>query len=283
MNNPSTLPYRLAAVDLDDTLLGPDKVISAANLEAIQRLRDLEITVVLASGRRHENMTRFHKQLGLQGAIVSCNGAQVRDMETDEVFYQRLLPAERAAHVVEMGNALGLTQNYYHTDGDVYVQEKTQWTALYERRTGSEVVAVGDLTRFQGDCALKVIWLDSPQRIAALLNDVQQKYTDLYVTGTDPEYLEFMEASVSKAAGVGIVAERLGILQSEIVAFGDGNNDLPLLRWAGCGIAMADASETVKASADQVAPPGSPETSFARAVDLLLSQMGAGSVQREKI
>lgn len=270
MNKTSTFPYRLAAVDLDDTLLGPDKIISAANAGAIRRLRDAGATVLLASGRRHENMIRFHKQLGLQGIIVSCNGAQVRDAETDEVLKQILLPAKRAAHVVETGNALGLTQNYYHTDGTVYVREKTSWTAVYEQRTGGEVIAVGDLTRFQGDCVLKVIWIDSKERIAALEEDVRQKYTDLYVTGTDPEYLEFMESSVNKAAGIAVAAERLGIPQSEVVCFGDGRNDVPMLQWAGCGIAMADASDVVKAAADRVAPPGSPETSFARAVDLLL-------------
>lgn len=279
MTNTSTFPYRLAAVDLDDTLLGPDKIISAANANAVQRLREAGVTVTLASGRRHENMVRFHQQLGLQGIIVSCNGAQVRDAETDKIFQQTLLPAKRAAHVVETGNALGLTQNYYHTDGTVYVREKNAWTTLYEQRTGSEVVAVGDLTRFGGDCVLKLIWIDSTKRIAALQSDVQDKYTDLYVTGTDPEYLEFMEAGVNKAAGIAVVAEQMGISQSEVLAFGDGRNDVPMLRWAGCGIAMADASETVRRAADRVAPQGSPETSFARAVDLLLSPSGAGSVQ----
>jgi hydroxymethylpyrimidine pyrophosphatase-like HAD family hydrolase len=63
------------------------------------------------------------------------------------------------------------------------------------------------------------------------------------------------------------------------MAFGDGNNDLPMLRWAGCGIAMADASDTVKQAADRVAPPGSPETSFARAVGLLLPKLEMLSVQ----
>ncbi|MES2461068.1 MAG: Cof-type HAD-IIB family hydrolase [Armatimonadota bacterium] len=280
MTIPSTFSYRLAAVDLDDTLLGPDKIISAANADAIRRLRDAGVTVTLASGRRHENMIRFHRQLGLQGIIVSCNGAQVRDAETDEVFHQRLLPSEHASRVIEEGYARGLTQNYYHTDGAVYVREKTKWSDLYERRTGSEVVAVGDLRQFQGESVLKIIWIDAPERLGALRDHAQSEYPDLYVTTTDPEYLEFMEASVSKAAGVAVAAARLGVSQSEILAFGDGNNDLPMLRWAGCGIAMADASDTVKQAADRVAPPGNPETSFARAVDLLLPQREAISVQR---
>ncbi|MBC7804582.1 MAG: HAD hydrolase family protein, partial [Akkermansiaceae bacterium] len=72
-------PFRLAAVDLDDTLLGPDKEISAANYAAVHRLVEAGVHVVLASGRRHENMRRFYKELDLSsGWIVSCNGAMAR-------------------------------------------------------------------------------------------------------------------------------------------------------------------------------------------------------------
>lgn len=262
-------PYRLAAVDLDDTLLGPDKIISDANADAIQRLRDAGVTITLASGRRHENMLRFHRLLDLRGIIVSCNGAQVRDAETDEVFHQRLLPADLAAKVIAEGNTRGLTQLYYHTDGAVYVWEKTRWSDLYSRRTATDVVPIGDLTQFGGENVLKILWIDEPERSAGLCEEIQNRYLGLYVTITDPEYLEFMEASVNKAAGIALVTEKLGIGQEEVLAFGDGNNDLPLLRWAGCGIAMANASENVKQVANRVSPPGSPETSFSRAVDLL--------------
>jgi len=57
----SSFPFRLAAIDLDDTLLGPDKQISAANAAAVSTLRDREVRIILASGRRHENMLRFHQ------------------------------------------------------------------------------------------------------------------------------------------------------------------------------------------------------------------------------
>ena len=114
------------------------------------------------------------------------------------------------------------------------------------------MVAVGDLAQFQGESVLKLIWIDTPERVADLREAVQAEYADLYVTTTDPEYLEFMEETVSKAAGLAIVAERLQISQNEILAFGDGNNDLTRLKWAGRGVAVGLGSEADESGLAQV-------------------------------
>lgn len=266
-----TLPYRLAAIDLDDTLLGPDKQISVGNAAAIQRLRAAGVHVTLASGRRHENMLRFHKQLDLSGPIVSCNGALVKDAESGDVLFERLLPPEHAAAIIEEGDRIGITQNYYHANGGLYVREKTGWTSLYESRTSSEVTPIGALEQFGGESALKIIWIDAPERIAALHEVMRQRFPDLYITTTDAEYLEFMALGVSKAFGVGVVAERRAVPREAVVTFGDGNNDVPMLEWAGAGVAMAHALPAAKAVADHIAPPGDPETSLARAIEVLLT------------
>lgn len=261
------LPYRLAAIDLDDTLLGPDKAIGAENAAAIRRLQEAGVHCLLASGRRHENMLRFHQRLNLHGPIVSCNGAQVRDTDTGEVLHERLMPADLAEEVVEEGDRRGVTQNYYHTDGGLYVREKTGWTDLYQRRTGSEVNVRGDLESLRGESALKIIWIDSGERVAAMRPEMEARYAGrLYITTTDPEYLEFMALGVSKAVGIAVVAERYGIPAAEVLTFGDGNNDIEMLEWAGLSYAMDHARAAAQAAADRIAPPGNPETSFARAV-----------------
>ncbi|GAB4463927.1 MAG: Cof-type HAD-IIB family hydrolase [Armatimonadaceae bacterium] len=262
---------RLAAIDLDDTLLGTDKWISPENAEAVQRLQQTGIRCVLASGRRHENMLRFHQRLALEGFIVSCNGALVKDADTREVLREQLVPAPLAAEIVEIGDALGLTQNYYHTDGGLYVREETRWTSLYETRTESQVNVHGELEDFHGENALKIIWIDAPERIQTLFLEMKARFGEtLYITTTDPEYLEFMAQGVSKAVGVATVAEILGIEREAVVAFGDGNNDVPLLEWAGISYAMDHARPAAQAAADRITPSGDPNTSFARAVAHLL-------------
>jgi Cof subfamily protein (haloacid dehalogenase superfamily) len=267
------LPYRLAAIDLDDTLLGPDKRIGEENAAAVRRLREAGVRCVLASGRRHENMIRYHRQLDLSGPVVSCNGALVRDAETNAVFHEQLMPADLAEEIVEEGDRRGVTQNYYHTDGGLYVREQTGWTDLYQQRTGSAVNVHGALESFGGASALKIIWIDAGERIAALRAEMEARYAGrLYITTTDPEYLEFMALGVSKAAGVALVAERYGIPATEVLTFGDGNNDVEMLEWAGLSYAMDHARPSARAAAARVAPPGNPESSFARAVAHLFAE-----------
>ena len=275
-------PYRLAAVDLDDTLLGPDKAISRANAEAVRLLRERGVHIVLASGRRHENMLRFHRQLDLgpDDPIVSCNGALVKTAETGYVWHERRVPADLARDIIADGNRQGVTQNYYHPDGNVYVRERTPWTDLYQSRTLSDIVVRGDLGSLLHEdgggagfpaTPLKIIWIDDGARVAALFPEMEARYEGrLYVTVTDAEYLEFMAPGVNKAEGLAVACAALGISPHEVVAFGDGNNDVPMLRWAGLGVAMSEARASAKEAADRVAPPGDPETSFARAVEAAL-------------
>ncbi len=273
---PFPFPYRLAAIDLDDTLLGPDKQISPENAGAVQRLRELGVRIVLASGRRHENMVRFHRKLGLQGPILSCQGGMVRDAETDDVLLQRLIPADLAAEVVEEGQAEGITLVYYHLTGTL-IRDHNAYTDLYQHRAGSSVIERGDLNQLAGETPLKILSIREPEEAARVLPELTARYAGrLEIVHTDLEYLEFMPLGVSKGVGLAAIASHYGIAQAETLAFGDGNNDVTMLEWAGLGIAMDHGRASALAAADMVSPPGDPETSFARAVERIIKVEAAG-------
>lgn len=267
----SIFPYKLAAIDLDDTLLGHDKQISTANLDALRRLQAHGVCIVLASGRRHENMLKYHRQLELEGPIISCQGALVRNAETGDILHRHLMEASDAAAVITQGVSLDMTQMYYHLDA-TYTGASTPYAALYESRTGSTTTKIGDMEQLAGDQPLKIIWVCGPEQANKLLPEIKAQYAGrLEILITDPEYVEFMAEGVSKAIGLAAVASHYGIMQAEILAFGDGNNDITMLRWAGKGIAMDHGRPDAIAAADAVAPPGDPETSFARAVGTLFA------------
>uniref|UniRef100_A0A0C1R748 Hydrolase n=1 Tax=Tolypothrix bouteillei VB521301 TaxID=1479485 RepID=A0A0C1R748_9CYAN len=266
-----TTPYQLAAIDLDDTLLGLDKQISSENKAAVQLLTNLGIHVVLASGRKHQNILQFHQQLGLRGLIVSTHGALVKDAETGNILQQQLVPVNLASQVMADGLAYGLTLICYYSDG-VRVSEKNVWTDLYQKRTGEEVRVDSKLVQNLHEAPQKVMWSGEPERISALHQVAKARYQEqLNIIPTDPENLDFIAMEVNKAVGVAAVAQHYGVKQSEVVAFGDGHNDVPLLSWAGLGIAMSHACPSAKKSAKLVASPGNPETSFARAVAMALA------------
>ncbi len=217
-------------------------------------------------------MLRFHRLLGLEGPIISCQGALARNAESGDILHRHLMYADLAAQVVQDGTERGITQMVYNIN-DTFAREQTPFTDLYEFRTGSKVTLKGDLTRLAGDTPQKIIWVCDAQVAQTLLPVQQAQYAGrLEILISDPEYLEFMGHGVSKAVGLEAVARHYGIKQEETLAVGDGNNDVTMIRWAGLGVAMDHARPSAQAVADLIAPLGDPRSSFARAVELILAQ-----------
>src|SRR5271154_6065806 len=127
-------PYRLAAIDLDGTLLGPDKAISEPNAAAVRRLNENGAQVIIASGRRHQNSIRFQRQLQLTGPIIACQGGLIRDGESGNVIEAHFLPQTAAREIAEEAEKNGVQPIYYHLD-HLYVSEKNdRWLDLYVAR-----------------------------------------------------------------------------------------------------------------------------------------------------
>ncbi len=262
--------FEIAAIDIDDTLVGHDATISPANAAAVGRLRAAGARVVLASGRSHANMLPFHRALGLPpGPVVSAQGAVVRHSESGEVWRADAMAPDDVAAVTRDGRALGFAVLHYRLDG-VYLEARTRWTDYDQSRNAQPQRFVADLLAEVPADVVKAIWLGDPAAVARAAADAPARYAGrVAVTPTDPEYLEFTRADVNKAAGLAAVAERLGVAPARVVAFGDGNNDVAMLAWAGLGVAMAHARPAALRAADLVGPPGDPETALARAVDAL--------------
>jgi Cof subfamily protein (haloacid dehalogenase superfamily) len=262
-----TLPFRLAAIDLDETLLGPDKGISAENRKAIERLLEAGIQIVLASGRRYENMIRYATELGLSGPIITCQGAVAMEIGSREILYESCLKTDHAARVIEEGLSRSLTLLRYHDDA-TYANRRDRITDLYDARSGDSTVVVRPFEELSGRI-MKVIWLAEPPDVPGYAAWAAANLPEVHSVATDPEYLELMDWGANKAAALEAVAAKAGIAQAEVLAFGDGNNDAGMLEWAGFGIAMAHGSEAAHAASDQVAPDGDPETALARSIDRL--------------
>jgi Cof subfamily protein (haloacid dehalogenase superfamily) len=272
-NEARSFPFRLAAVDLDGTLLGPDKAISEENAAAVQRLRENGVTVIIASGRRHQNSIRFQRQLGLHGPIIACQGGLIRDGDSGNVVEAHFLPQGVAVTIIDEAEKRDLQIIYYHLD-HLYVPERNnRWIDLYESRVGERAEVLPDLKQLDGRRALKIIWYGDPELLAKTRPEMLAHYDGkVDILSTERENLEFMPRGVNKATALAKVAADLGVKQEDVLAFGDGENDVPMLSWAGVGIAMRHGNAAAVAVARRVSPEGPPETAFARAVDELLGQ-----------
>jgi Cof subfamily protein (haloacid dehalogenase superfamily) len=260
----STFPFRLAVFDMDDTLLGPDRRISIENRAALDRLRAAGVEVVIASGRYLANITHFEESLGFRGWIISAGGAVVTNAATGEVVREVTVPPDLALELCHRGSEEGISIIGYHKTG-IYCDRQTEWTELYRRRTGQAPAA--DIPALTGPGLQKLIWITAAERIADLTARMQAEYRGrLYVVNTEREMIEFLNTNANKALAVEALAARLNIPREETIAFGDGNNDVPVLAWAGQSIAMAHGREAARRAAKKISPPGDPATAVARSL-----------------
>jgi Cof subfamily protein (haloacid dehalogenase superfamily) len=265
----TTFPYALAAIDIDDTLVGPDKTIGRENRRAVKRLRDLGCRVILASGRRHANMLPYCEELGLDDYVVSCQGARVEHPRTGQVLRRASLAAADASSLVLEGLERGHTVLLWLAEG-VFAQAETSWVDAYRLESGNDLVSIADLRALADRPAEKVVWAADPGRIAADFAELGGRYDGrLSVTVTSDWFLEVTALEAHKADGVAAVAASAGVPREAVLAFGDGHNDVSLLSWAGLGVAMPHGRASARAAARLVGTDGDPESALARAVDLV--------------
>lgn len=246
------IPCRLAAFDLDGTLLNSDHDLSPENCEALQQLTANEVLVVLVSGRMHRSMQPISDQIGLENPIISYNGAMVKHATTGEVYHHTPVPADFAMAIVNDCIDQNLHINFCLND-ELFVAEKNVWSELYESRTGVPATPIGDLRQFTGKTPTKLLIIQTPEKLPPLLNSFKSQYEGkLYVTQTQPEYIEFMNPDVTKGLALTALAKRCEIPIESVVAFGDSYNDESLLKTAGFGIAMGNAVTSIIACADHI-------------------------------
>ena len=260
-------PYRLAIFDIDDTLLGPDRQISRENVDALARLREEGVEVVIASGRHMSNIAEFEKTLGFQGWIISAGGAVVSHAATGEVLYEMTVPQEIGLDLFHRGRRQGISLIGYHRSG-IFCDAPSEWIHLYTRRTRQ--LPIADIPELIGTGLQKLIWTTSRERVAVLTPELQREFQDrLYVVNTEHEMIEFLNPRTNKALAAEALSKKLRIDRQDVLAFGDGNNDVPLLQWAGMSVAMAHGRETAKRAAKRISPEGPAGTAVARALEAL--------------
>lgn len=246
------VPCRLAAFDLDGTLLNSQHALSPENRKALRDLTANDILVVLVSGRMHRSIQPISDQIGLENPIISYNGGMVRHATTGEVYHHIPVPADYAMAIVDACTQQGLHLNFCLND-ELYVAERNTWSDLYEARTGVPATPVADLRELAGETPTKLLIIHTPEELPSLLSNFQNDYAKkLYVTQTQPEYIEFMNPEVTKGRALTALANRLDIPMETVVAFGDSYNDESLLKTAGFGIAMANGVPPIRACADYI-------------------------------
>jgi HAD superfamily hydrolase (TIGR01484 family) len=246
--------YRAIATDLDGTLLRSDQSVSPRTRAAVEAVEDLGLLVVIATGRPPRWIPPVVEQLGDRGLVVCANGATVYDPARHEIVHRNDLDPDVARSIVDdlevaIPEAIvGVEQGF-----DFGVDIAMKGSGL-DFETLIPDVRFAPIRSFLTEPVTKLIVRMPHPAPAGTARRVQDLVGDraLVTHSTNESFLELSHPSVHKAATVERVLVEHAIAPAEVVAFGDMPNDLELIRWAGLGVAMANAHPVLLAEADLV-------------------------------
>jgi Cof subfamily protein (haloacid dehalogenase superfamily) len=267
-----TPPVRMIATDLDGTLLRSDRTVSARTRRAMIAAQDAGITIVIATARNPVTTKRFAEQAGIEGLAICANGALVYDLARDEVVAETHLPAEIARAVIERLRVALPEVCFGLVRGMTFACEPAYATVMRVEDHGWRIdeVPQGDALALLDVPLSKLVVRHPTLAPAELLATLNAAGLDgLAASLSGAPFVDVAAAGVSKAAALASICAGLGIAASEVVAFGDAPNDLPMLAWAGRAIAVANAYPEVLAAVPERTA-SNDEDGVALAVDRLL-------------
>jgi hypothetical protein len=269
------VPFEVGAFDLDGTVLRRDLKITPRTREALDLLRERGMRLVVATGRRFEGAREHAEKLGFaDGDPVICyGGSMIRRMDGGETLLHRTLPWSLAVEVLEWAAARNLHARVF-VDGRIVTSPDTPATLDHLRRRAEPGVSVvkspADWLREGGEEPTKLVIVDYPYDIGGWLEEARSAFAGrLFITRSLPHYVEIGGLEGTKSRALGFLCARWGIERERVLAFGDADNDIDMLRFAGRGVAVGGMTGEVREAADEVVP-GVDEDGVARYVERLL-------------
>lgn len=230
--------YKMIVVDMDDTLLNDDHIISDENKEMIFKAQEMGVYVVLASGRPTSAMTEYAKELKMDyynSYMISFNGSTITDLKEDKVLFEHALTKEQIHSLYDFSQ-----QNNTHIItylGEQIISERhSEYIDIESTITGLELVIVPSFKDAVTTSAVKCLLLEEPSYLKSVEPVLKNAMPDLSVCMSKPFFLEAAPNGIDKGAAIQILAEKLNIHQSEIIAVGNAGNDLTMVQYAGLGV-----------------------------------------------
>ena len=252
----------IIALDLDGTLLNSNKELSAGNLAALQRAANAGIEIVPTTGRFYGGMPAVIRELPFVRYVITINGAQVADLKTGEVIYKAEIPWQQAIDIMTLLDEHPVIYDCYQDNAawmtaeqknhiDRIVASPHYRKMLHElRQSVPELKAV--LAERKKDVQKVQFFTDLPELWTRMMKELPERFENLCVSSSVSDNVEINQARANKGEALYAPADHLGVERQATLAFGDGLNDLSMLKAAGIGVAMANAEPEAKQVADWI-------------------------------
>ena len=252
----------IIALDLDGTLLNSNKELSAGNLAALQRAANAGIEVVPTTGRFYGGMPDVIRELPFVRYVITVNGAEVADLKTGDVIYKAEMPWQQAVEIMTLLDEHPVIYDCY--------QDNAAWMTAEQKKDIDRIVASPHyrkmlhelrqpvpelkevLEQRKRDVQKVQLFTDQPDLWARMMKELPERFENLCVSSSVSDNVEINQIHANKGEALYALADHLGVPRSATLAFGDGLNDLSMLRDAGVGVAMENACAEAKEIADWI-------------------------------
>ncbi len=248
-------PFKIVFSDIDGTFLKSDHSVSEAVKDAARKVIAKGVPVILVSGRMPSAIRLIQNEAGFKAPFISYSGALTSDADgktlgsiglNRETALKIKRYAERFYPDIE---CCTYSEDRWITDDDTTPAVNAERKIIKkapEKGKPSELLSPEDTVH-------KLLCIGDPERLDALRLDLIPQFPECRIYKSQPRYLEVMSKDACKSAAAELLCEKLGIRREEVLAFGDNYNDADLLEFAGTGVAMGNAPDDVKSSADEIA------------------------------
>ena len=250
------MKYKLLVLDLDGTLTNNKKEITEYTRNTLIEAQEEGVKIVLASGRPTYGIAPIAEKLELKkygGYILSYNGGEIINWQTGEMMYENVLPDEVLPYLYQCSRdndfAIVTYKDKYviteHPD-DEYVLKEALLNVMETKKVENFLDAIDFPVP-------KCLIVGEASRLAELEKTMHEALKDkMGVYRSEPYFLELVPKGIDKAQSLSVLLQKIGYTREEMIAVGDGFNDKSMIEYAGLGVAMANAQEVVKQSADYI-------------------------------
>ena len=260
------MEIKAIAMDVDGTLTNDRKEIIPKTREVLLKAQKQGILLILASGRPTTGLVEMGKVLEMDknnGLFISYNGSKVVNFQTGEELFNEPLKLEDAKAVLEHMKKFEIKpmidKGDYMYVNDVYncmirFRGEPFNVIKYESRGGNyKLCEIDDLAAFVDYPLNKILTAGEPEYLQEHYIEMMEPFKDkLNCMFTGPFYFEFTAKDIDKAKALDTVLKPLDITADEVIAFGDGHNDISIIKYAGTGVAMENAVADLKEAADEI-------------------------------
>ncbi len=251
MSNYLNRQYQLLVIDIDGTLVNDQNEITQKTIDTLQEVKDLGLTITLATGRLYSDALYFAEHLGLYSPMILLHGALIQSYN-GEIIVERDLDPQVISRLIVIAREKDISFQVFRTDC-LIIEKRTTWNDLYLKysSTKPEIIFVPDMLYYLKHRITQFAFLGDEPEILDLKNLVQKQLGNkVSIACSHPNLLEIVAPSVSKGTALKELAAIMKIPLSQIIAIGDNYNDIEMIKIAGLGVAMGNAPLEVKKVAD---------------------------------